>query len=47
MKQRFVYEGYESIEKVIINGGNSGRVYVPKSWLGRRVRIILLDPLEE
>ena len=29
------------------NGGNSGRVFVPKRWAGRRVKIVLMEPLEE
>jgi putative transposon-encoded protein len=39
-------EGYEVIEKVVKEGGNSGRIYVPKSWIGKKVKIILLEPLE-
>ncbi len=41
------YECYETIEKEVRNGGNSGRVFVPKSWAGRRVRILLMEPIEE
>ena len=37
-------EGYEVLEKVVKEGGNSGRVYLPKSWVGKRVKIILLEP---
>lgn len=40
-------EGYEVMEKVVKEGGNSGRVYLPKSWVGKRVKIILLDPVNE
>jgi len=41
------YECYESIEKVAKNGGHSARVFLPKSWAGRRVRILLMEPIEE
>lgn len=41
------YDCYESIEKEVRNGGNSGRVFVPKSWAGRKVRILLMEPIEE
>lgn len=30
----------KSIKKVVGNGGNSGRVYVPRSWIGKEVIII-------
>ncbi len=41
------YDCYETIEKEVRNGGHSGRVFVPKSWAGRRVRILLMEPTEE
>jgi len=37
--------GYQILEKTIKNSGNSGRVYVPIDWVGKRVKIILLDPI--
>jgi len=43
--QRF--RGYEIIEKEVAGGGNSGRVFVPKAWVGKHVKIVLLEPLEE
>lgn len=36
-------EGYEVIEKTAKKGGNSGRVYVPKHWIGKRVRAVLIE----
>jgi putative transposon-encoded protein len=36
-------EGYEVVEKVAEKGGNSSRIYVPKHWLGRRVRAVLIE----
>lgn len=41
------YDCYETIEKEVRNGGNSGRVFVPKTWAGRKVRILLVEPVEE
>lgn len=38
---------YEVIEKEVATGGNSGRVFVPKAWIGKQVKVVLLDPLEE
>jgi putative transposon-encoded protein len=40
-------EGYEAIEKIVRSAGNSGRVYLPPSWINCRVKIIRLDPLPE
>jgi len=42
-KVKITIEGYEVIEKTVKGGGNSGRVYLPKFWIGKRVKIILLD----
>ena len=48
-KGGFVQEskGYEIIEKEVAGGGNSGRVFVPKAWVGKHVKIVLLEPLDE
>lgn len=35
--------GYEVLEKEVTKGGNSGRVYVPPNWIGKRVKIILVE----
>ena len=35
--------GYEMLEKLVNQSGNSGRVYVPIEWVGKKVKIILLD----
>ena len=43
---RMEMEGYEIMEKEAEKGGNSGRVYVPKKWIGKKVRIILMEPYE-
>lgn len=39
-------EAYQVIEKTVKSGGNSGRVYVPVDWIGKRVKILLMEPLE-
>ena len=36
-------KGYEALEKVAQFGGNSARVYVPKHWKGKKVKVILLE----
>ncbi|MBN2489067.1 MAG: DUF2080 family transposase-associated protein [Methanosarcinaceae archaeon] len=40
-------EAYQVIEKTVKPGGNSGRVYVPVDWNGKRVKILLLEPLDK
>ena len=34
--------GFEMIEKEVHKSGNSGRVYVPIEWIGKKVKIILI-----
>ena len=36
-------KGYEMLEKQVNKSGNSGRVYVPIEWIGKKVKIILLE----
>lgn len=40
-------EGYEAIEKVVKQSGNSGRVYLPASWVGCVVKVVRLTPLKD
>lgn len=35
--------GFEMLEKQVNKSGNSGRVYVPIEWVGKNVKIILLE----
>lgn len=35
--------GYEMLEKQVNKSGNSGRVYVPVEWIGKRVKIVLVE----
>lgn len=43
---KYEVDGYEAIEKTVAESGNSGRVYAPKEWIGKKVKLILLEPLE-
>lgn len=43
---RIELEAYQVIEKEVKSSGNSGRVYVPKEWIGKRVKILLIEPLD-
>jgi len=35
--------GFEMLEKTVNKSGNSGRVYVPVEWIGKKVKVILLE----
>jgi hypothetical protein len=37
-------QGYEVVEKTVTARGTSGGVYVPVSWVGKRVKIVRIDP---
>jgi putative transposon-encoded protein len=45
-KMKIEVEAYQVIEKTVKSAGNSGRVYVPKNWEGKRVKILLLEPID-
>lgn len=40
---KFEVHGLEMIAKVVKQSGNSGRIYLPPNWVGKRVKIIRVD----
>ncbi len=42
--QHFNFDGYAFEIKEVKTSGNSGRVFVPKTWEGKKVVVILLEP---
>jgi hypothetical protein len=38
--------GFEMIDREVKQSGNTGRVYLPKNWIGSRVKIIRASKLE-
>lgn len=38
-------QAYQVIEKTVKASGNSGRVYVPPTWIGKKVKVFLLEPV--
>ncbi len=42
-KTKIQLTGFEMLEKQVNKSGNSGRVYVPVEWIGKKVKIILLE----
>lgn len=45
-KMEIKTEGYEVIEKIVKASGSSGSVYLPKNWIGKRVKVILIEGLD-
>lgn len=39
----FIVEGIESREKEVAEAGTTGRIYLPKSWIGKTVVVILKE----
>jgi putative transposon-encoded protein len=46
-KSSITIEGYQMIEKTVGKSGNSGYIYAPQKWVGKRVKIVLLEPLDD
>jgi putative transposon-encoded protein len=40
---KFEVLGIEVLTKKVKQSGNSGRIYLPPNWVGRRVKIVRLD----
>ncbi len=40
---RFKVFGEEIIQKEVKPSGNSGRIYLPLDWVGKRVKVIRID----
>jgi hypothetical protein len=48
--KEFRLTGYGFIEKVVRARGNktrSGRIYLPHEWKGKKIAVILEEPIEE
>lgn len=43
---RIELNGYAAVEKKATKQGNSAHITVPITWLGKRVKAILVEPLE-
>ena len=49
-KMRIECDGYAIVDKNVskVSGSSSsGRVHVPGEWAGKKVRVILIEPLDE
>ena len=43
---RIELQGYVALEKIATPQGNSSHVSLPQAWRGKRVKVILREPLE-
>lgn len=46
-KMEIKIEAYQAFEKIVKSSGHTGRIYVPKNWIGKRVKVLLLEPATE
>jgi putative transposon-encoded protein len=37
---------FQIVEKTVKQSGNSGRVYVPIEWVGKKVKVVLIEPID-
>jgi hypothetical protein len=37
--------GYGIIERGVFEGKSSGRIFVPKAWIGKKVKVVLIEPI--
>ena len=42
-RSKFRVFGEEMIEKEVKQSGNTGRVYLPLDWVGKRVKVVRID----
>ena len=38
-------KAFQVIDRTVKSSGNSGRVYLPKAWVGKKVKVLLLEPI--
>ncbi len=46
-KMKVEVDCYQVIDKDVKSQTSAGVIYVPKSWVGKNVRVLLLEPLED
>jgi hypothetical protein len=44
---QYSFSGFGSIERVVGDAATSGRIHVPKTWIGKRAIVILLEPITD
>ena len=46
-KTTVTFKAYEMIEKEVKKGGSSGQIYLPKEWVGKKVKVCLIEPVND
>jgi putative transposon-encoded protein len=42
-KDSYNIRGYEVIEKTVTSAGTSGKIYLPVTWIGKRVKVVRIE----
>lgn len=45
-KMRIEIEAFQAIDKDVKAFGNTSHVLLPKGWMGKKVKVLLLEPLK-
>ena len=40
-------QGYQVLERTVKSAKTTGRIYLPKEWINKQVKIVLLEPATE
>ena len=40
-------KAYQVIDRPVKPMGNSGGIYLPKEWIGKQVKVLLIEPIEK
>ena len=40
-------KAYQVIDRPVKAMGNSGGIYLPKEWIGKQVKVLLIEPIEK
>lgn len=46
-EMKIVIQGYQVLEKKVKDAKTTGRIYLPKEWIDKQVKIVLLEPTTE
>lgn len=47
LHSEFIVKGFEMIDRSVKQSGNTGRIYLPKNWIGSKVKIIRVSKIKE
>jgi putative transposon-encoded protein len=47
LPSEFKVKGFEMIDREVKQSGNTGRVYLPKNWIGSKVKIIRVSKIKK